>query len=81
MDGVPILAQLVDHLQALGSPVGLHKGNREGSCQGDRPIRDGERLLQGESEPKAGDLLNLRIHIIYEKTMEGVEEFSLELRT
>ena len=48
MDGVPILAQLVDHLQAVGSPVGIHKGNREGSCQGGRPIRDGERLLQGE---------------------------------
>ena len=80
MDGLAILSQLMDYLQAADVPERVNQRHRECSGQRGRPIRDGERLLQGEGQSKAGDFLNLRIHIIYEESVEVVEELGVELR-
>ena len=81
MDGLAILSQLVNHLQTGDVPdsTNVYQRHREGSGQRGRPVRGGERLLQGESQSKAGDLLHLRVHIIDEETVELVEEFGVEL--
>ena len=81
MDGLAILSQLVNHLQTGDVPdsTNVYQWHREGSGQRDRPVRDWERLLQSESQSKAGDLRHLRVDVVDEEAVELMEVLGLKL--
>jgi len=81
MNRLAVLSKLVHHLQTgdVSDSTEVHQRHCEGSGQRDRPVRDWERLLQRESQSKAGDLLHLRVDVVDEEAVELMKVLGLKL--